>query len=78
MSTASIESSASVLRQRALFSATNPPRGNSPIDSRVSVPESDVLSILPNTVRSSSTQRDRDRRPYGRKNSSSRSRSKSR
>nr|CAH0111281.1 unnamed protein product [Daphnia galeata] len=74
-----VEHFASVLRQRALFSATNPPRGNSPIDSRVSVPDSDVLSILPNSVRSSSSQRDRDRRPHGRKNSSpSRSKSRSR
>ncbi|KZS02126.1 Uncharacterized protein APZ42_000961, partial [Daphnia magna] len=79
MSAASMESSASVLRQRALFSSANPPRGNLPIDSRVSVPDQDILSILPNSVRSNScdrdsrprdgharnisTQRDRDNRP---------------
>ncbi|KZR95766.1 Uncharacterized protein APZ42_010280 [Daphnia magna] len=75
MSAASIESSASVLRQRALFSAANPPRGNSPIDSPVSVPDQDILSILPNSVRSNS--RDRDSRPrdgHARNNSTQRDR----
>ncbi|KZR97835.1 Uncharacterized protein APZ42_007070, partial [Daphnia magna] len=61
MSAASFESSSSGLRQRALFSSANPPRGNSPIDSRVSVPDHDILSILPNSVRGNS--RDRDGRP---------------
>ncbi|KZS03850.1 Uncharacterized protein APZ42_033324 [Daphnia magna] len=75
MSAASIESSASVLRQRALFSSVNPPRGNSPIDSRVSVPDQDILSILLNSVRSNS--RDRDSRPrdgHARNNSTQRDR----
>ncbi|KAK4030997.1 hypothetical protein OUZ56_024429 [Daphnia magna] len=78
MSAVSVESSASVLRQRALFSSANPlARGNSPFDSRVSISDPDSLSILPSVRNSPQSQRDRNQRTRGDR-SVSRSRSRSR